>query len=78
MINNENYQKIVIKTEYITLGSFLKFTNWISNGSDAKIFLLKEKIFVNDILENRRGRKLYPGNFVKVKNNLFLIIKKEE
>ena len=59
-------KKIIIKTEYITLGQFLKFTSIISNGSHAKFFLSENEVYVNGELENRRGRKLYPGYNVVV------------
>lgn len=66
---------ITINTEYITLGQFLKFANIISNGSDAKPFLLENKIFVNGEEENRRGKKLYDGYLVKVGKNEFQVKK---
>ena len=66
---------ITINTEYITLGQFLKFANIISNGSDAKPFLLENKIFVNGEEENRRGKKLYDGYLVKIGKNDFQVKK---
>ena len=66
---------ITINTEYITLGQFLKFANIISNGSDAKPFLLENKIFVNGEEENRRGKKLYDGYLVKIGKNEFQVKK---
>ena len=59
-------QKISIKTEFITLGQFLKFSGIISNGSEAKFFVLEEKILVNGIEENRRGRKLYDQDIIEI------------
>ena len=56
--------KITITTDYITLGQFLKLTRVISNGGDAKIFLLTTAVYVNDELEQRRGRKLRVGDKV--------------
>ena len=32
----------------------------------AKFFLAENDVLVNDVLENRRGRKLYDGDIVKV------------
>lgn len=61
--------KINIKTEYITLGQFLKYINVISSGAYAKVFLLENKVYVNGEIENRRGRKLYPGYKVTVLNS---------
>ncbi len=54
-------QTIFIKTEYIKLGQLMKLLGLISNGSEAKFFLLDNKINVNGEREDRRGRKIYPG-----------------
>lgn len=65
--------KIVITTEYITLGQFLKFTNIINNGGDAKVFLMTTSVYVNNELEQRRGRKLRVGDKILVNNNEYII-----
>ena len=65
--------EIKITTEYITLGQFLKFAHIISNGGDAKIFLLTTSVLVNGELEQRRGRKLYPNDVIKVSNHEYKI-----
>ncbi|MFS1510939.1 S4 domain-containing protein YaaA [Chengkuizengella sp. SCS-71B] len=57
---------IKIKDEYITLGQFLKLTNHISTGGQAKPFLQENKIYINGSLDNRRGRKIVPGDEVKI------------
>jgi len=59
--------------EYITLNEFLKLTNFISTGGQAKYYLQENEVFVDDQLENRRGRKLYPGMKVRIGNSNFLI-----
>lgn len=66
--------EIKITTEYITLGQFLKFANIISNGGDAKIFLLTTTIYVNGQLEQRRGRKLRDSDIVIVKGQEYKIV----
>ena len=66
--------KIAITTEYITLGQFLKLTRVISNGGDAKIFLLTSAVYVNGELEQRRGRKLRTNDVVKVSNKEYQIV----
>ena len=58
---------------YITLNVLLKYTNIISTGGEAKYYLQNHEVLVNDILENRRGRKLYPGDKVKVEGHEFEI-----
>ena len=43
---------------------------------DAKIFLLTTAVYVNDELEQRRGRKLRVGDKVKVKDKDLIAYKK--
>ena len=59
-------KELKINTEFITLQQFLKIENIISSGGEAKYFLAENEVYVNDELENRRGRKLYPGYAIKV------------
>ena len=68
-------EKVLINDneEYITLNEFLKFTNFISTGGQAKWYLQENEVFVDDELETRRGRKLYPGMKVRVGDSVFLI-----
>lgn len=69
--------EIRIKTEYIKLGQFLKFSNILSSGGDVKEFLLNQKVYVNGVLENRRGRKLYPHDSILI-NSIQYVIKGEK
>ena len=59
-------EEISINTEYIQLGQFLKLANIIESGGMVKLFLAENPVYVNDEPENRRGRKLYPGDKVEV------------
>ena len=59
--------------EYITLNVLLKITDIISTGGQAKYYLSENKVLVNGIEENRRGRKLYPGDEVNVVNKVYVI-----
>jgi len=59
-------KEIGIKTEYITLGQFLKLSDCISTGGHAKFFLQESKVIINGEPDNRRGRKLYAGDKVEV------------
>ena len=61
-------EKIIISGEYITLGQFLKYANIVSSGGMVKAILAEYTIYVNDILEARRGKKLYPGDKVLIKS----------
>jgi len=60
-------EKINISSEYITLGQFIKFANIVSSGGMVKVVLAEKKIYINDILEARRGKKLYPGDKIVIK-----------
>ncbi len=59
-------KKIDITTEYITLGQLLKFAGVLQSGGEIKAFLADTRVTVNDEPENRRGRKLYPGDRIAV------------
>jgi len=59
-------REVSIQTEYIALGQFLKLSGVIDTGGMAKAFLAEVSIEVNGEQENRRGRKLYPGDVVAV------------
>ncbi len=65
--------KIRPDEEYITLNILLKITDLISTGGMAKVFLQENDVFVNDQLENRRGRKLYRGDVIRVGKQAFII-----
>lgn len=59
--------------EYITLNVLLKITGEISTGGQAKIFLVENEVLVNNEVENRRGRKLYPNDIVKIGKHEYLV-----
>lgn len=65
--------KIKIDTEYITLGQFLKLADIISSGGEAKFAVKELDIEVNNEKENRRGRKLYVNDKIRVDGNEFEI-----
>lgn len=59
-------REVSIKTEYIALGQFLKLAGVIDTGGMAKTFLAEVPITINGEPDNRRGRKLYPGDEVAI------------
>ena len=59
--------------QYITLQSLLQVGGVISTGGMAKIFLQENEVKVNNEHEDRRGRKLYPGDKVLVGKTSFLV-----
>jgi len=66
---------IQIKSEYITLGQFLKLADVIQTGGMAKWFLQEHEVLVNSEREQRRGRKLRDGDIVEVKEIGTFIVK---
>ena len=69
--------KVQIKPgeEYITLNILLKIEGIIQTGGMAKAYLQENVVLVNDEPDNRRGRKLYPGDIVIIENIKYLITK---
>lgn len=59
--------------EFITLQALLQITDIISTGGMAKAYLMENEVVVNGELEDRRGRKLYPGDKVEVEGRTFVI-----
>lgn len=67
--------KLEIDTPYITLQQALKLSGIIGSGGSAKAVLQQNSVLVNDIPEQRRGRKLIPGDQVIVFDETILIEK---
>lgn len=64
---------IYIKGEYITLGQLLKFLNLVSTGGEEKIFVTTHDITYNGEIENRRGKKLRPGDVITIDGDKYEI-----
>lgn len=55
-----------VSTEFITLGQLLKEVGIIDTGGMAKWFLSEHEVYLNNELENRRGKKLYHGDVITI------------
>lgn len=55
----------------------MKLSNCVSTGGMAKALLQEGLVFVNGEQEERRGRKLYPGDIVKVADEGTFEVSKE-
>lgn len=62
-----------ITAEYITLQQFMKLSGIVSTGGEAKLKIKEMDIVVNGEKENRRGRKLYPGDKVKIEGKTYVV-----
>ena len=58
--------EIPITSDFITLGQFLKLAGFVDSGGEVKLYLTATSIQVNGEHDNRRGRKLYPGDVISV------------
>ncbi|HVV08878.1 RNA-binding S4 domain-containing protein [Amycolatopsis sp.] len=59
-------REVVVSTDSIRLGQFLKLADVIDVGSDARSLLENDQVRVNGEAENRRGRQLVRGDIVAV------------
>lgn len=58
--------EIKINTEFIKLDQLLKFSQVAESGGDAKEMVLSDMVFVNGELCSMRGKKIRPGDVVRV------------
>ena len=68
-----NIEKVKISTEFIKLDQFLKWLAVVDSGSDAKQVILDGKVKVNDEVETRRGRKIYPEYKVEIFDKIYVV-----
>jgi len=65
--------EIKIETEFIKLDSFLKFTGATTLGSESKFYIQNGDVKVNDEVEVRRGKKLYPGDKIEFQEEMYIV-----
>ncbi|HKT04318.1 MAG TPA: RNA-binding S4 domain-containing protein [Rugosimonospora sp.] len=58
---------VVISTDSIRLGQFLKLADAVEVGSDVRALVEDGEVRVNGALESRRGRQLVRGDVVAVR-----------
>ena len=69
----KNIEKVSITTEFIKLDQLLKWIAVVGSGTEDKEIILDQKVKVNNEIEIRRGRKIYPGYRVEVFNVVYEI-----
>ncbi len=62
-------REIEVRGDHITLGQLLKVAGLIQTGGEVKFYLAETSIKVNDEHDNRRGRKLHPGDIITVEGH---------
>ncbi len=60
-------ERVSISNEYIKLGQLLKLASLVSQGSDAKTLIKEGYVSLNGEVVYERGKKVYPGDRVEVK-----------
>ncbi|MGM9873556.1 MAG: RNA-binding S4 domain-containing protein [Bacilli bacterium] len=70
---NKKNIKIREEDQYITLQNLLKIEDYIDTGGMAKTYLIDNDVYVNGVLENRRGRKLYRKDKIKISDTIYTI-----
>ncbi|NUE97543.1 S4 domain-containing protein YaaA [Lactobacillus melliventris] len=60
-----------VTSAYITLGQFLKEESIVSSGGQAKWYLQENPVLLNGIKENRRGKKLRPGDTLEIADETY-------
>ena len=70
-----NMKNIKIRDEYIKLGQLLKLAGFVGSGVDAKYVINEGKVKVNDEIDTRRGRKIYPGDCVSYNGESVKVVK---
>ena len=60
----EKKLEIRIKDEFIKLGQALKLAGVVEDGVEAKYAINDGLVLVNGEVENRRGRKIHPGDTI--------------
>lgn len=71
-------KEVLITTPYITLGQLLKEEDIISSGGQAKWYLKDNLVYLNDEPENRRGKKLYDGDTIRLADESLFFIKAKQ
>ena len=69
----KNIEKVKISTEFIKLDQFLKWLAIVDSGSQAKQVILDGRVKVNDEVETRRDRKIYPEYKVEVFDKTYVV-----
>ena len=69
----KNIEKVKISTEFIKLDQFLKWIAVVDSGSEAKEVILDGKVKVNDEVQTRRGRKIYPEYKVEIFDKTYIV-----
>ncbi|MFZ4508762.1 MAG: RNA-binding S4 domain-containing protein [Fimbriimonas sp.] len=69
-----NETSVTIRGDLITLGQLVKLLGLIGNGGEAKDLLTQYEFRVNGEPDDRRGRKIRPGDRVTLPDGAVVLI----
>lgn len=72
----KNLKDIIINTQHIKLGDFLKLASICSSGGEAKIKIANGDVLVNNEICTMRGKKLRDKDIINV-DGVEYIVKNE-
>lgn len=65
---------VAIDTEFIRLDALLKFAAVVQTGGEAKLLIQDGLVAVNDEVCTQRGKKIRPGDVVRIEDLTLKII----
>lgn len=65
--------KVLIRTDFITLGQLIKYVGIVQNGGQVKSFLEENDPKINGEIDKRRGKKLYDGDLIEINGKKYTI-----
>ena len=73
-MNGPDHVEVPIRDDHIRLGQLLQLGGLVDSGSDAKAILAEGGVTVNGEPEDRRGRKVRPGDVVEAFGNTIVVV----
>ena len=67
--------KVLITSDFITLGQLIKYVGIVQNGGQVKAFLAENAPRINGELDQRRGQKLFEGDKIEIDSKKYIIVK---
>jgi ribosome-associated protein len=67
------FEPVEITGEFIRLDALLKFAAIAETGGEAKLMIQEGEVSVNGDICLQRGKKIRPGDIVRLKNTALLI-----